>query len=57
MMHLSPHHVTSLIVTLADNIEEERVDIPIERLVVEEHLGEVAKVLAPHLKELSFWVV
>mmetsp|Transcript_31100 Transcript_31100/g.99812 ORF Transcript_31100/g.99812 Transcript_31100/m.99812 type:complete len:418 (+) Transcript_31100:101-1354(+) len=44
------HHMTSLIVTLADNIEEERVDIPIERLVVEEHLGEVAKVLAPHLR-------
>jgi hypothetical protein len=38
--------VAALVVPLGHHIEEERVDVVVERLVVEEELGEQAEVLA-----------
>ena len=39
----------ALLVDLAENVEEERDDVEVERLVVEEQLGQEAEVLAVEL--------
>ena len=39
-------HVRARVVHLADDVEEEGLDVVVERLVVEEELGEEAEVLA-----------
>lgn len=44
-----PHHVRAALVALAEDVEEEEVDVVVERLVVEEELGEEAEVLAKDL--------
>jgi hypothetical protein len=48
-----PHHVRPALVALAQDVEEEEVDVVVERLVVQEHLGEVAQVLAIRFRFLA----
>jgi hypothetical protein len=45
--------VRSLLVYLAEDVEEERVGVEVQRLVVEEQLGEEAEVLAVDLVVLA----
>ena len=44
-----PDNVRALLVDLAEDVEEERDDVEVERLVVEEQLGQEAQVLAIQL--------
>jgi hypothetical protein len=37
--------------TFANDIEQERVDVKVKRLMVKKQLGEVAQVLTPYLRE------
>mmetsp|Transcript_19883 Transcript_19883/g.50441 ORF Transcript_19883/g.50441 Transcript_19883/m.50441 type:complete len:448 (-) Transcript_19883:704-2047(-) len=47
------HHVRAALVDLAQDVEQEEVDVVVERLVVEEQLGQEAQVLAERLLALA----
>ena len=49
----APHDVRAALVILTEHVKEEQVDVVVQRLVVQEELGQVAQVLAVQLLLLA----
>ena len=49
----SPHNMCATLIALAQDVEEEEVDVVVQGLVVQEELGQVTQVLAVHLLLLA----